>query len=142
MKTDFRTIEEAEDGCGWSGQKNESEASEQGEGRAKKQNAGSGAKKGRVDLKIKAKTKTWSVVVKGLEEDESTQPIQSRRVFQTSRITWRTDGLRGTKVAEARRRPTKTLGSKQANQVAEHQTRWVEEREIGGVKLPNARVVD
>ena len=92
VETDFGTIEEAEGECGGSGQKNESEASEQGEGRAKKQNAGSGAKKGRVDLKIKAKTKTWSVVVKGLEEDESTQPIQSRRVFQTSPITWKADG--------------------------------------------------
>ena len=92
METDFGTIEGAEDECGGIGQKNESKESEQGEGRAEKQNTRSGAKKGRVDLKMKAKTRMSSVVVEGLEEDESTQLIQSRRVFQTSPITWKADG--------------------------------------------------
>ena len=57
--SDFRTTEEAKDGYGGSNQRNEPkpETTERGEGRAKN---------GR-----KARTKTWSDVVKGLEiEDE------------------------------------------------------------------------
>ena len=54
---------EAEDRCRGSDQKNELESKPMEQG-------GGIAKKARVDLKIKAKTKTWSNVVKGLEEDE------------------------------------------------------------------------
>ena len=51
-----------------SSQKNEldSEPTEQGEGRPEKGKIG-----GRADLKMKAKIRTWSDVVKGLEEEES-----------------------------------------------------------------------
>ena len=56
---DFGTTEEAEDGYRGNDQRNEPKLkpTEQGRGKAKKA--------------MKAKTKTWSDVVKGLEEDES-----------------------------------------------------------------------
>ena len=61
-------VEEAEDGCRGSGQKNESESepTKQRISRAEKGEVG-----GKVDLQKKVRTKTWSYVVKGLEEDES-----------------------------------------------------------------------
>ena len=43
---------------------------EEGGDRARGGRAGGRVKKGRANLKIKAKTKTWSYVVRGLEGDE------------------------------------------------------------------------
>ena len=58
--------------CKGSGRKNgpKLKPSEQGVGRAEKGKVGGRAMKGRVNLKIKARTRTWSDVVKGLKEDE------------------------------------------------------------------------
>ena len=65
---DFGTVEEAEDGCRGSGQKNESESEPTKQGGAKTEK---GEASGQANLKDKARTKTWSYVVKGLEKEES-----------------------------------------------------------------------
>ena len=60
----FGMIEEAEDGCRGSGQNNEPEPAEQEESRVEKGKLGGRAKKGRVDLNKKARTRTWLDVVR------------------------------------------------------------------------------
>ena len=66
VKVDFGMGEETKDECMGCGQKNEpeSEPTEQGGSRAEKSEASGRAKKGRVVLKVKAKTWMWSDVVK------------------------------------------------------------------------------